>query len=274
MTLLQQAFDVRPLDIPIIDAHTHLGCHYGHGWHQNPKYTSTEALMEMYDTMGIDCCVTAPHPLIDGMGALANKICAREAEHFPGRVYGYIFVAPFEGIDVCRKSLETYSKNPAFVGLKFLGGYNGSYTDPVYEYAADFANEAGCPLLCHTWGNKPALQTMADMAEKRPNLSLLLAHQGGGTRRWTEEAAIFVKDIPNVYMELCGSLGNLLSFEDIRLLVGEDNMIFGTDAVNLDPRFDFGRLAFSTMSDDAKKKVFAGNFLKLLEKSQLGRIEL
>lgn len=274
MTLREKAFGAMPLDIPIIDAHTHLGCHYGRGWHQNPKYTSTDALMKLYDSMGIHCCVTAPHPLIDSMSSLANEICAEEAHRYPGRVYGYIFVAPFEGMDSCRRDLKKYAQDPAFVGLKFLGGYNGNYTDPVYEYAADFANEVGCPLLCHTWNNKPSIQSMVEMAEKRPNLSLLLAHQGGGTQAMTEAAAPFVRDIPNLYMELCGSLGNTLSFEDIRLLVGEDNMIFGTDAVNLDPRFDFGRLAFSTMPDSAKKKIFAENFLKLLEKSQLGKIIL
>lgn len=274
MTIREQAFAGLPLDIPIIDAHTHLGCHYGHGWHQNPNYTSTEALLALYDTMGVTCCVTAPHPLIEGMASLANQICAREAARFPERIYGYIVVSPFEGMEACKKQLETYSKNPAFVGLKFLGGYNGSCTEPVYAYAADFANETGCPLLCHIWANKPSLQTFASIAESRPGLNLLLAHQGGGTREWTEAAAAYVRNIPNLYMELCGSLYNELNFDDIRMLVGEDKMIFGTDAVNLDPRFDFGRLAFSTLPDSAKKKIFAENFLKVLEKSQLGKIVL
>ena len=115
---------------------------------------------------------------------------------------------------------------------------------------------------------------MIAFAEKRPNLSLLLAHQGGGYRELTEAAAPFVRQMPNVYMELCGSLYNTLSFEDIRKLVGEDKMIFGTDTIDLDVRFDFGRLAFSTMPDSAKKKIFAENYLKLLEKSQLGKIVL
>ena len=53
-----------------------------------------------------------------------------------------------------------------------------------------------------------------------------------------------------------------------------DNLIFGTDAIDLDARFDFGRVAFSTLSDEDKRKIFAGNYLRLLEHSQLGKIIL
>ena len=67
---------------------------------------------------------------------------------------------------------------------------------------------------------------------------------------------------------------NTLSFSDIAGLVGVDRMIFGTDAIDLDPRFDFGRLAISDLPDDAKKMIFAENYLRLLEHSQLGKIQL
>jgi len=274
MTIQEQAFAGLPLDIPVIDAHTHINCDYEKGWHQNPEFTSLESFVQMQDALGINCSVTSPHALIDGMTELTNRRAAEAAERFPGRIYGYINIAPFDGMDICKKNIETYAKNPAFVGFKFLGGYHGNYTEPEYEYAMDFANEAGCPVLCHTWSDKPAITTMVAMAEKRPDMTLLMAHQGGGSKLRTHQAALFVRDMPNVYMELCGSLYNPLSFADIAELVGEDKMIFGTDAINLDVRFDFGRLAFSSLSDDAKKKIFAENFLHILEKSQMGKITL
>lgn len=274
MTIREQAFAGLPLDIPVIDAHTHTGPKYRRGWYQNPKYTSMEGFFELYDRLGIDCCVTAPHPLCDSMTVLTNETAAAQAEQYPGRVYGYIYIAPFEGMQVCRENLQKYSKNPAFVGIKFLGGYQGPYTDPVYTYAADFANEVSCPLLCHNYGGDPPLAHMIAFAEKRPNLTLLIAHQGGGYENYTDEAAPFVRQMPNVYMELCGSLYNRYGFDDIMELVGEDKMIFGTDAIDLDPGFDFGKLAFSTIPDSAKKKIFAENFLHILDRSQLGKIVL
>lgn len=274
MTIREQAFAGLPLDVPVIDAHTHTGPEYCRGWHQNPDYVSLDSFVAMMDKLGVNCIVTAPHAMCDGMSILANETAAQEAERYPGRIYGYIFISPFEGMEVCRQNLEKYSQNPAFVGLKFLGAYHGDYTDPVYQYAADFANEVGCPVLCHTFHDKPPLLQTITLAEKRPNLSLLVAHQCGGVQELTEQAAPYVRQIPNVYMELCGSLFNRLGFDDIRELVGEDKMIFGTDAIDLDIRFDFGRLVFAEMPDSAKKKILAENYLRLLEKSQLGKITL
>lgn len=274
MTIKEKALAGLPLDIPVIDAHTHTGPKYRRGWHQNPDYADVAGQLKVYDLLGIDCCVTAPHSLCDAMSVLTNETAAREAQMFPGRVYGYIYIAPSNGMEVCRENLRKYSKNPAFVGIKFLSGYQGQCDDPVYLYAADFANEAGCPLLLHTWADNPSTKSMAKLAQDHPNLNLLIAHQGGGKADDTLRTAPYMKDIPNIYMELCGSLHNTLSFSDIADLVGADRMIFGTDAVDLDPRFDFGRLALSDLSDTDKKKIFAENYLRLLEHSQLGKIRL
>ena len=274
MTIKETAFLGKPLDVPIIDAHTHIGPKYRRAWHQHPDYVSVASQVETYDRLGINCCVTAPHQLCDAMSVLTNETAAKAAEDFPGRVYGYIYVALFEGMDVARQNIEKYSKNPAFVGVKLLGGYQGQYDHPIYQYAADFANEVSCPVLCHTFSNVPPIRQTAQLAENRPNLKLLIAHQGGGHPEQTEEAAKYVREMPNVYMELCGSLYNTLSFADILKLVGEDKMIFGTDAIDLDPRFDFGRVAFADISETAKKKIFAENYLKLLENSELGKIKL
>ena len=274
MTIKEKALAGLPLDIPIIDAHTHTGPKYRRGWHQNPAMTGTDALIALYDKLGINCCVSAPHSLCDAMSVLTNETVAREAEQFPGRVYGYIFIAPSNGMDICRENLEKYSKNPAFVGIKFLSGYQGGCDDPIYQYAADFANEVGCPLLMHTWADNPSTASMAKLAETHPGLNLIMAHQGGGKEPDTRRAAPYLRQIPNLYMDFCGSLHNTLSFTDMAELAGVDKMIFGTDAIDLDPRFDFGRLAICDLSDEEKKRIFAGNYLRLLEHSQLGKIQL
>ena len=272
MSILDLAFEGKPLPSFIIDAHTHLSPYFKSGWHQNPDYTSVESLIRVYDELGVNCCVTAPHPLIDSQTVLANEIALEAARAFPGRIYGYISVAPFEGMDVLRSNLKRFAKEPCFVGLKFLGSYNGDYTEDVYRYATDFAQEAACPILCHTWGDHPSLALMCEMAKTHPDASIISAHLGGGSRELTEKAASLMADTPNFHLELCGSLYNELGIEDVVSLVGEDRVIFGTDAINLDPRFDFGRLAFAPLSDEIKEKIFSGNYLRLLEQSHMGKI--
>lgn len=274
MSIRDLAFEGKPIPSFIIDAHTHIGPYFKSGWHQNPDYTSLDSMIRVYDRLGINCFVTAPHLITDSMTVQANEAALEAAKRYPGRAYCYISVAPFEGMDVLKKNLDRFGKEPAFVGLKFLGGYNGTYTEDVYRYAADFAQETACPILCHTWGSSSFLNTMREMAETHPEASIIAAHQGGGSADMTEFAASFMPDVPNFYLELCGSLYNPLCLDDIVGMVGEDRVIFGTDAINLDPKFDFGRVAFSPLEDSIKEKIFSGNYLRLIEKSRMGRIHI
>lgn len=276
MTIREMAFQGLPLEIPVIDAHTHIGPQYCSGWHQKPDYVTVEAQLALYDDLGINALVGAAHPMCDGMTELTNRTGAEASAMFPDRVYNYLYISAFDGIEVFKQEVKKYAQNPNFLGIKMLGGKKsqGDYTDPTYQYACDFANEVGCPVLCHTYENAPPLAQTIALTDNRPNMKLLVAHQGGGTEEMTRRCAEMMKDIPNVYMELCGSIINSLGVEEIAQLVGTDRMIFGTDAIDLDPRFDFGKVAFSPLSDEDKKKVFAENYLKILETSQMGKIKL
>lgn len=173
-----------------------------------------------------------------------------------------------------RAAIAKYSTRQGFIGFKFLPGYHGPLACTEYDYALDFAAEAGCPVLCHVWGGTPSLSDVERAVKMRPGLKLMMAHQGGGDPEHTDAYTTLMKDYPNLVMEICGSLFNRYSMEDYVALAGEDRIVFGTDQINLDPRFDLGQVIFSTLSDDVKKKILAENFLRLLEVSRLGGIAL
>ena len=99
MTIRDQAYQRKPLDVFIIDAHTHITPYYKSGWHQPPERTTLKAFIDTYDRLGIDC-VTAPHALVDAMTTEANQAAA---DGISGRIYGYISVAPFGGLSVLIK---------------------------------------------------------------------------------------------------------------------------------------------------------------------------
>lgn len=274
MTIREEAFAGRPLSCPIIDAHTHIGPYHMGGWHQKYDRTDTGSVLEDLTRLGIDCIVTAPHPLVQGRMEEANILAREAAEAYPGQIYGYISIVPACGMDAVRQALETYSTHPAFLGLKFLTDYHGNLLQPEYEYAMDFANETSCPVLCHEYGNIPNRKEFVEALKTRHNMKLLIAHQGGGFAKDTRACAPIIRDHENAFMEICGSLDNALPLEVIVDLVGEDKVIFGTDAINLDPKYELGKVAFSPLPDTAKKKIFAGNYLKLLQGSLLGSISL
>lgn len=272
MTVRDEAFLGKPISAFVVDAHTHIGPDYMRGCYQSPQETTTGAIVRSMDRLGIDCIVTAPHPLIMGMMAVANETTAAAISDFPGRIYGYICICPGEGMEAVREQIGLYADHPGFLGLKFLPGYHGSLTQPEYRYAAGFANERGSVVLTHTWGNSPPLNEVEELAQMHPRMKLLCAHQGGGSADLSRSLARIMESQPNLYMEICGSLVNPLAIEDLVALAGEDRVVFGSDQINLDPRYDFGRVVFSPLSDYVKKKILSGNFLSLLCDTGMGRI--
>ena len=272
MTIREQAFAGLPISCPVIDAHTHICPYHMSGWHQKYDRTDTSLILEDLAQLGIDCIVTAPHPLLQERMEEANKIAADMAAKHLGKVYGYISIVPTCGMDAVKKELEAYRDNPAFLGLKFLTGYHGDLLQPEYEYAMDFADEMGCPVLCHEYDNIPDRKEFVQALKTRHNMKLVIAHQGGGFASDTRACAPIIRDHENAYMEICGSLDNALPLEAIVEMVGEDKVIFGTDAINVDPKYELGKVAFAPLRDEVKKKIFADNYLGLLDDSSMGKI--
>ena len=272
MTIREEAFAGLPISCPVIDSHTHIGPYHMSGWHQKYDRTDTGLVLEDLQHLGIDCFVTAPHPMVQERMAEANAMAAQMASKYPGKVYGYISIVPPCGMDAVKKEIQTYGGDPRFLGFKFLTGYHGDLLQPEYEYAMDFANEVGCPVLCHEYANVPNRNEFVEALKTRHNMKLMIAHQGGGFASETRACAPIIRDFENAYMEICGSLDNALPLEAIVDMVGEDKVIFGTDAINLDPKYELGKVAFAPLSDEAKKKIFAENYLKLLQSSQMGKI--
>lgn len=272
MTIRDEAYAGQPISAFVIDAHTHLAPYYMGGWYQSPGETTNAAIVASLDRLGINCLVSAPHALVTGMMARANELVADAAAEFPGRIYGYLSVCPGEGLEALKAEIKKYEHHPRFVGFKFLPGYHGKLDQPEYHYAADYAAEKRAVILTHTWGNSPELSEVEALAARRPGLQLLCAHQGGGSAPLTHKLAGIMSSVPNITMEICGSLVNPLSIEDLVGLVGADRVVYGSDLINLDVRYDFGRVVFSSLSDTVKKKILGENFLRLLQDSQMGRI--
>ena len=272
MTIRDEAYHGKPLSVFIVDAHTHIGPYYLNGWYQAPSETAISAIINSMNRLGINCIVTTSHALVMGMMEVANEVVAKAIRDFPSRIYGYISICPGEGLEVVKSQIRQYGNHPGFLGFKFLPGYHGPLTQKEYEYTADYANEKSCIVLIHTWNENPPLSQLEELAVRHPFIKLLCAHQGGGSADLSRKLAAIMKRQPNLYMEICGSLLNTMAIEDLVALVGEDRIIYGSDMINLDPRYDFGRVVFSPLPDVIKKKLLSGNYLSLLNMSQMGQI--
>ena len=274
MSYRDLAYDMKPLPCKIIDAHTHIGAYYLSGWQQKADKTNLENLLQLMDQTGVDAIVTAPHPMIQCHMELANTMAYEASKEYPGRIYGYISVVPPCGEAAVRQALKEFGSKDAFVGLKFLCGYHGPLLQKEYEYALDFADEMHCPVLMHIWENNPSQTQIIDVLERHHDFHLMVAHQGGGSAKQTDGLVKIMQNYENVSMELCGSLFNTYAVEDLAQLVGVDRLVFGTDSINLDMRYDFGKVAFCPLSDEEKEAIFAGNYLRLTDRSEMGKIHV
>lgn len=273
MGILENVRQGKPIPVPVIDTHVHLGPCDDAGLFQ--PFTTLDKVMEYCDEIGVDALVNSPISLSFGDMKRTNEEAVRAMEQYPGRIYGNIFVAPSDGVDAVKPIVDKYSKVDGFVGMKFLTGFFGEMDRPEYDYAIAFAQEVQCPLTIHIYGKNPSKKSVMNVLEKYPDLKLILAHQGGGyeadTRFWAE---LMQEKYPKLYLDTCGSLNNSLGLWEMAQLCGENRLVYGTDILFMEPRYEIGKIVFSGMPEEVMKKIFAENYLRLLEGSQLTKIKI
>ena len=271
MAIVEAVRQGKPVPVPVIDTHTHMGPCADSGLHQ--YFETAEGALRLMEDIGVDAICTSPMIMDKGYMELANAQCAELIAAFPGKVYGNLVICPHDGAAAVKKVVDQYGGKKGFVAMKFLTIIHGSPLRPEYEYALKFAEESCCPLTFHYWGSK-YLNEIKQILEKYPRLKLILAHQGGGHREDTLNTIDLMHRCDRLYIDTCGSIYNSLSLWEMAQLAGEDRMVFGTDIHYMEPRYEIGRVAFSGMPEEVMKKIFAENYLRLLEDSQLDHIRL
>lgn len=123
-----------------------------------------------------------------------------------------------------------------------------------------------CPMLFHTgdWryrNSNPSL--IPPILKKFPRLQLVCAHFGGYSE-W-DEAARCLADT-NVYVDTSSSFFSLPPdrARELIALYGEDRILFGTDFPMWTPRPEIDFLLSLGLGDGTLRKIFSGNYQKLL----------
>jgi predicted TIM-barrel fold metal-dependent hydrolase len=141
--------------------------------------------------------------------------------------------------------IHTHPKHP----------YDGERYRPMYE----FADERGLPILAHTWGDD-WLKQFASVARKYPDAKFIAAHTGGGDIRVNIEEA---NRTPNLYLDVCLSLGTPSEVERLVREVGAHRLIWGSDEVLISAAHQVGRVIFADIPEAAKKLILGDNARRL-----------
>ena len=253
-TLAEKFWKNGKADFPIYDMHGHMGPLQAIYF----KRCEAPEMVAHMKRIGIKRLIFSHHESL--WGAYRNECSWKICKEFPEILRMYLAIVP-QRQDFIREDLARFDKwTPYAVGLKFLPAYHRcSMNDPRYEYALDFANERGLPILVHTWGNdQPVLET----AQKYPNIKFFIAHCCYGA--W-DYAIQCVKESPdNVWLELTAIPGDRGIIEKLVEGVGSERILYGTDMPWFDEYQAVGGILAAELSDDDKRNILYRNAESIL----------
>jgi predicted TIM-barrel fold metal-dependent hydrolase len=183
----------------IVDCHTHI-FEAGRGGPFNLPCGADDLVREM-DAHGVDVSVVLPLP-----GVASNEFVQRECARHPGRLTP-LYNPEFDVMNETLRKMETFFGSYAPKGLKIHPRNQGvSVNDSVVAEVLHWAAEKALPVLFDVfpWGkslDNLALHPLAyhQVAQKFPNLKLILAHAGGYKLM---EAFMVAKSNVNVFLDI------------------------------------------------------------------------
>ena len=192
----------------VIDAQVHIwgsGTPSGHH-RQTSIYTAEELIKEM-DAAGVNGAVLHP-PSWD---AGSNEMAVEAAKKYPDRfcILGWF---PLDRPEE-RKRIETWKQRPGMLGLRWSltrPEQENWHKDGTMDWVWPAAERAGTPIATMAWRFLPLFK---EIAEKHPNLKLLIDHLG--LVRSAKGAAAFadldtlcsLAKLPNVAVKATGAPG-------------------------------------------------------------------
>jgi predicted TIM-barrel fold metal-dependent hydrolase len=246
---MEAGFKGEPIDFHfVMDSHGHLG--------QHSTFLildgGPEGVIRVQDSLGVDMtAVSSIEGTIAGWKR-GNDLVIDAAQRFPDKIFGYITVNAHEPESVLPECERCWDGGCR--GLKLHTNQGPHYDDPVLEPALAFANEKGCPILCHVWGWE--LDHMEALFPRYPDCTWILAHAGSEKR---ERYIEVVTRYPNTILETCYSVCLKGLMEWLVQEAGDDNVMWGSDLNFMGSPHQLGRVLFADLSEESKKKLLCDN---------------
>jgi predicted TIM-barrel fold metal-dependent hydrolase len=257
--------------IEVWDAHAHMGPREQVAIHQIPRIMAfmPDEMIARMDESGVD--VVTPFPIGAGNKtdyAELNRLMAKAARDYPGRMVGYMRLNPNYGVEHNRRLVEEG------VGL----GLRGIKLHPLIEHfeaddrelvypIVEQAEQHGLVVIFHCGlGEAASPDRVARVARDFPRVSVIAGHSGliEGLRRVVEHA----KELPNLHMDSSG-VGWIPYFCESVSWAGPDRVLYGSDTpfnhmkMELDKIIVYANAHLQLPTEDLRL-VLSGNLKRLL----------
>ncbi|MBQ2932046.1 MAG: amidohydrolase family protein [Clostridia bacterium] len=255
----------KPISVPVIDAHSHIGAK---GCATNTtimKFSSPDEIVKKLDRTGIDTTFTAPWSGISYDGIQAGKEILDAYKNYPGRFLGYMCYNPNYPNNL-ESAKEMILQNPdAFVGIKpYPPSFGFELTDDVMKDWFEFADKHHLLVLIHG-GNAHYAEQTDYLSSIYKNATFVLAHCGVNFSI-AKKCAEIANKRDNVVLDITITATTRKMVEFLVAEVGADKIVFGSDMPMRDLSPQLGWICYADIPIEDKKKILAENIKRLLDK--------
>jgi predicted TIM-barrel fold metal-dependent hydrolase len=192
-----------------------------------------------------------------------NEVVVEAVVRHPERFLGVAYVNPvYSSRKELLTDLKRYVGELGFAGLKPYCRAGLGYDDERYAPCWEFADAEGLFVLLHTTGTKAGNSAVSGLAEKYPNVQWVIVH-AGSSFDFAREVAAIMGNHGNVWAELTYSTVTNGLIEWLAAEVGDERILFGTDAPMRDPRPQFGWVVWADLPAESRLRILGENFRRL-----------
>ena len=242
---------------PKIDVHYHPG----YSPYLNAGNWRSDLLRNL-DQFQIVCAVLSHSRTIVSDSRQGNREVVELCAWDP-RLRAYLYLNPYD-VPGTLEDLRRYGDNPHVVGVKTRGVFHGLRIDaPEYAPLLEEAARRRLTLLYH--GYDPSDRGSAlKVMEKFPDWKLIWTHANVSSAR-------DCRSNPRIYFDIASSSGDRARFniEEMVRLVGEDRLLFGSDAPLISPAWGMGKFDSTDLTTPQRKKIYYDNARKAFPRLKL-----
>jgi hypothetical protein len=251
----------------IWDGHTHLEGFSG--------ATGAERMADMLrfaDRMGIEhMCVFLGFPFnhrgtAEDMQRQNNQVIDA-VTHSHGRASGYAFMNPNHP-QACLDEINRCVRDGPLMGLKFEFDTPELAVSPILDPIIARIGELKGVVMHHTWikttGNEVGESTPMDLVKlalRHPSVTIFCGHTGGN---W-ELGIRAIRDVKNLYADLCGSDPTAGYTEMAVRELGAEHVVYGSDAGGRSFASQLAKVIGADIPDSTRHLVLGGNLRRLLQ---------
>jgi predicted TIM-barrel fold metal-dependent hydrolase len=256
----------QPITSEVIDMHSHVlddglqGAGGGYVMHKGDM----AGIMELHKRLGVDGAGIMSW-IVNADAVGGNATVAGILEKMGSNYWGLASFDPSHYTqDELKEQLEYVFSNTRFIGIKPYPVFGLRYDNPLYDPVWQHGNQYQLYALIHRTTSD--FSELMNLAPKYPQITWVVAHCGE-SYEIADQAIACMKEHANVMAELTYTPVTFGIIEYYVDQIGDDRIVYGSDAPMRDPRQQLGWVVFSHLPMESKERILGKNARAILQRS-------